>query len=148
MVEVVAGKVRWTVSIAALARTNATAGAEHGVVDAKAIKASLTIVGGGAASAQWAVSWGGCRFTDTAIANKTAVALAAVGACAAASAHTNLTGAAIAVAGALWSHWGLANAAVANFAISAFGIVKASAASARPATQTGRTIVGVSTLGL
>ena len=50
MVKVVAGKSARAVGCAAFTGTNAAAGAEHLVVDTKAIQASLAVVGGGAAS--------------------------------------------------------------------------------------------------
>ena len=120
MVKVVASKSARAVGRAAFTGANAAAGAEHFVVDAQTIQASLAIVGGGAASAQWAVARGRGRFTYAAVANQTAVALAAVGASTAASTDAYLAGAAIAVAGAFWCYRRFAHTAVANFTVSAF----------------------------
>ena len=120
MVKVVACKAAWTVGGAAFTRANAAAGTEHFIVDAEAIKASLTVVGGGAACAQWAVARGRYRLAKSAVTHQAAIALAAVGTSTAASAYTYKSRSAIAVAGALWGNRCFTHAAIANFAISAF----------------------------
>ena len=56
---------------------------------------------------------------DAAVANKAAVALAAVGTSTASTTHANLTGRAVAVAGAFWGKRRFANTAVADFSIAA-----------------------------
>ena len=120
MIKVVTRKATWTVGGAAFTRTNAATGAEHLVVDTQAVQTGLAIVGGGAASAQRAVTRGRGRFAESAVTDQAAVALAAVGTSAAASADTHKSGTTITVAGALWSDWCFAHAAVANFPVSAF----------------------------
>ena len=142
MVKVVAGKSARAVGCAAFTGTNAAAGAEHLVVDTKAIQASLAVVGGGAASTQWAVARGRYRLTNAAVANQAAVALAAIRASTAGSTYAYLARAAIVVAGAFWGYWRFAHAAVANFTVSAFRVVHARAAASRPASKAGGAVVG------